>query len=381
MEDAKFYLIYNFIRRALKISGCDIFNENWQPNLWTVFTILLPSLYPCFAIIFLANHHERMSYDQIADSMAILITCIDAVFGIMEIVVNRNGWNRVMREIHNRRFLYRSKTISDLFDRYYDRNYQFCKALYSVYISAAVSRSIAPFVFPDPVQYNLPTACTLPFIDPSEPYFYPVNFTYQVVVIFIAQHGLIAQCMSLVTGIMSACCQLRALKIKLEELNEKVGNKNVESSAIHESLGEIIHLHNHTKEFILLIQRKYGVVYLSMYMVCGGIVCMSLNVIAGNIFTSATLLTLAGVFSVFVHCFFGNLLLIENDTLPDKIYAIDWHNLAIPEQKSLKMLLQNAQPDALLHGILMPLNMSTFIAIMKMAFSYYSILSSEQDLE
>ncbi|EAT45078.2 AAEL003629-PA [Aedes aegypti] len=379
MEDAKFGLIFRFIRRALSVAGCDIFEENWRPSAWTFIVLLFASIFPYFAVVFLLNHHDDMSYERLAESVAIFITSLDGIYGLLEFIVNRNKWNEVMKNIHSRRFQYKSKTISELFDLYYYRNYQFCKVLYSAYISSAVSILLAPFVFPIPEQYDLPAACTISLIEPAEPYFYPVNYIFQAIVIFSVQHVLIAQCLSLVTGIMSACCQIRALKIKIDELNEQIADPNIKAGTVRESLGEIIYLHQCTKEFIVIIQRKYGVVYLSMYMVCGGIVCMCLNVIAQNIFTSATLLTMAGVFSVFVHCFFGNLLLIENDSLPDKIYALDWHELDIAQQKSLKLLLENAQPDSLLHGILMPLNMSTFVSIMKAAFSYYSILSKKQN--
>nr|XP_019541650.2 odorant receptor 46a-like [Aedes albopictus] len=381
MEDEKFGLILKFVRRALSVSGSDIFEERWRPSAWTLFALSVTYAYPCFSLRFLINNYDHMSYEQLAECIALLITCLDAIFGIMEFLVNRNEWNNVMKEIHNRRFQYKSKRISELFNLYYDRNYQFCKALYSVYISSALSLLLNPVVFPDPLRYNLPLPCVIPYINPSEPYFYALNYIHQTIMIFVVQHGLIAQFGSLVTGIMSACCQIRALKIKLDELNEQIADPTVKPDAIREALGEIIYHHNCTKEFILLIQRKYGVVYLSMYMVCGGIVAMCLNVIAESIFSAATLLFMAGVFSIFVHCFFGNLLLIENDNLPNKIYALDWHKLDVSVQKSLKMLLENSQPDVLLHGILMPLNMSTFVSIMKAAFSYYSILSKKQDSE
>lgn len=363
MEDAKFTPIITFIRRALKVSGCDIFDENWRPNAWTIIALSLTSPFPCWTLIFLANHFHHMSYEQVADGIASMITGLGAVFGIFEIVINRKGWNIVMREIHNRRFMFKSNQISKLFDRYYERNLLICKALYSVYVSSALSYSFLPMVFPDPDKYNLPLACIIPYLQPSDAYFYPVNYMYHVTVIFVVQHALIAQCVSLISGIMSACCQIHALKKKLDDFNEQINDSAIEPDTIRESLGEIIYLHVCIKEYLALIQQKYGLVYLSVYALCGGLVCTCLNVIADDVFTSATVLIMAGGFSVLIHCFFGNQLLIENDGLPENIYAIDWHKLGLSEQKALKLLLANAQLDAEMHGILMPLNMGTFVSV------------------
>lgn len=375
MKDAKFLAVLSLVRRSLRIVGADIFEENWRPNLLTFLTLVSISFFPYMDLSFMLQH--TYSFNLVFEGISVLVAGLDAWFGLVEIIVNRKAWVALMKDVSSRRSMYKSVKISALFDEYYERNIMFCKFLYGVYMST-FSYFLLPAILPDPGKYNLPIPATIPHLVPDTNKLYWVTFLIQLLMVGIAQHVLIAQCSSLIIGIMSACCQIRALKIKLEDLNKQINDPSVKPDTVHESLGEIIYLHASTKDYIRLLQRKAAIVYLSVFVTCGGIVCSCLNVIAEDLFNSANALMLAGTFSVLVHCFFGNTLLIENDSLPDAIYAIDWYKLPLADQKAFKFLLANAQPDAALHGILMPLNMGTFISIMKGAFSYYSILSKEK---
>ncbi|KAL1376744.1 hypothetical protein pipiens_004305 [Culex pipiens pipiens] len=375
MEDAKFVAVLSIVRRALRVVGSDIFAENWRPNVLTVLTLTLVTLFPYMELSFITTHNG--SFSLVAEGISLLITSTDAWFSLVEILVNRKAYVGLMEDVCSRRSMYKSAKISALFDEYYAKNIMFCKFLYAVYMST-FSYFLLPAILPDPDKYNLPLPGTVPYLAPTTNSLYWVNFLLQFLMVGMCQHILIAQCSSLIIAIMSACCQIRALKIKLADMNEQINDPSVKSDTVHESLGEIIRLHASTKDYIRRIQRKSSVVYLSVFVTCGGVVCACLNVLAEDVFNSANALMVAAIFSVLVHCFFGNTLLIENDSLPDAIYAVDWYRLPVADQKAFKFLLANAQPDAALHGVLMPLNMGTFVSIMKAAFSYYSILSKEK---
>lgn len=321
MEDAKFLAVLSIVRRALRVVGSDIFDEKWRPNVLTVFTLALVSLFPYMDLSFILEHND--SFSLVAEGISLLITSADAWFGLVEILVNRKAYVEMMKDVSSRRSMYKSAKISALFDEYYSRNIRFCKFLYGVYMST-FSYFLLPAILPDPDKYNLPLPGTIPYVEPTSRSLYWVTFLVQFLMTAMCQHILIAQCSTLIIAIMSACCQIRALKIKLEDLNDQINDFTVKPVTVHESLGEIIRLHASTKDYIRRIQRKSAIVYLSVFVTCGGIVCACLNVLAEDLFNSANALMGAAFFSVLVHCFFGNTLLIENDSLPDAIYAINW---------------------------------------------------------
>lgn len=360
MEDTRFLAVFRIVRHSLRLTGIDIFAENWKPNVWTVICFVLLLIQPYFALYFIVNYTD--SINLLAECISIMISTFDALFGLVEFVVNREGWNYVMQDVHDRRFMYKTKKISELFDQYYERNLLFVRVLYGIYMST-FSYCLLPLVIAEPSKFNLPLPFVLPYVDPSLRFFYPLNYIHHLIISLVSQHVLIGQCSALVIGVVSACCQIEALKLQLEDLNEQINDPIVKASTIRESIVEIIKLHAATKEYISRIQRKYALVYLSMFVTCGVIVCMCLNVIADDFYNSAPFLMMAGGFSMLVHCFFGNKLLIANDSLPDAIYAIDWYKLSVPEQKMVGFLLTNAQRDALLDGVFVPLNMASYLSV------------------
>ncbi|XP_055618120.1 putative odorant receptor 83c [Toxorhynchites rutilus septentrionalis] len=372
MEDTKFLAVFRIVRHSLRLTGIDIFAENWRPNAWFIMCLTMLVIQPYVALYFIVKYTD--SINLFAECISIMISTLDALFGLVEFVVNRGAWNSVMQDVHDRRFMYKTQRMSELFDRYYERNLFFVRVLYAIYMST-FSYCLLPLVISEPSKFNLPLPFILPHVDPSQQFFYPLNYIHHLLISLVSQHVLIGQCSALVIGVVSACCQIEALKLQLEDLNEQINDPAVKAATLRESIVEIIKLHAATKEYISRIQKKYALVYLSMFVTCGVIVCMCLNVIADDFYNSAPFLMMAGGFSMLVHCFFGNKLLIANDSLPAAIYGIDWYRLPIPEQKMIGFLLTNAQRDALLNGVFMPLNMSSYLSIMKAAFSYYSILN------
>lgn len=58
MEDAKFLAVLSIVRRALRVVGPDIFDENWRPNVLTVLTFALVLLYPYMDLSFITQRQR-----------------------------------------------------------------------------------------------------------------------------------------------------------------------------------------------------------------------------------------------------------------------------------------------------------------------------------
>lgn len=71
-----------------------------------------------------------------------------------------------------------------------------------------------------------------------------------------------------------------------------------------------------------------------------------------------------GVTNLFVHCFCGKLANESYEDMIDCLYQSNWHELPIPLQKFLILMIGNAQRPVNYHGFgVAILNMETFITV------------------
>ncbi|XP_055585555.1 uncharacterized protein LOC129738400 [Uranotaenia lowii] len=341
--------------------GLDILNENWRPNLWTLFVLLLLGTYPILALRYMRSNID--SLEILAEAFAALITITDAFCGTIELMVDRVKWRNVMEEIRDSRRLFASlKTSQRLFDEYLNLNVKYAKAFYVIYASSTSTYTLMAIFLPDERKFNLPISIGFYWLHREAYLFYPVNFVYQMIGMLVTQHVLLAQCCLLVTSVMSACCRLDAVRLMLEDFNERIRGAKDSPQALEQSLNEIIEMHVRCKDFIRRIEKHFAIMYLIIYATCGGITFMSLNVISQNKFSSTSTLMLAALGTIFIQCYFGNRLLIVNERLYRAVYEIEWYKLSVKGQKTFKFFLTNAQLPTQLSGVLMPLNLSTFVS-------------------
>ncbi|XP_055585548.1 uncharacterized protein LOC129738393 [Uranotaenia lowii] len=361
MEDEKFNSLVTLIRRALTICGFDILNEEWRLHLWSLVTIVVVLTFPLSVARLLIL--QPNSLDLIAEGFALLITDVGAMIALLDYVYNRKHYRAIMEDIRSRRYNYVGPEIDALFDESFNRNIFYVKFLYTLYISSSVSYLTLPFVLPNEKKFNLPLPGILPFLSTDSPFFYFGNIGYHVFVVIIVQHIFSAQCSILVTSVISCCCQIDALKIMVVDFGKIINDPTSSPRIISEAFTNVFLHHSSTKDFIAWIQRQYAVVYLSIFLVCGGIVTTCLSVLSEQLISPCNFLMISGFFSALVHCYFGNALLITNDRLPDVVYEINWEELPVSKQKDFKFFLANSQLPAQLDGMLLPLTMNTFIQV------------------
>ncbi|XP_055585550.1 uncharacterized protein LOC129738395 [Uranotaenia lowii] len=355
-------IILKICRRSLAFAGVDMFDEYWRPNLWTIAVFTLLITYPLSAIQYIRLYVD--SLEVLAEAIALLITVVDAFFGTVELIVHREKWRNIMDEIHNSHRLFPSvEKVQRLFDDYSNLNVKYAKVFYVIYASATLSYTIMAALLPDERKFNLPIATSIYSMNPEGYLFYPVNLTHQIMGMLVTQHILLAQCCTLVTAVMSACCRLDAVRLMLEDFNERIRGAKDSPQALEQSLNKIIEAHAHSKDFIRRIGKHFAIVYLFLFATCGGIVFMSLNVVSKNIFSSTGSHMAAAFGTIFLQCYFGNRLLIVNENLYQAIYDIEWYKLSITGQKTFKFFLANAQLPTQLNGVLMPLNLATFVSV------------------
>nr|XP_034827579.1 putative odorant receptor 85e [Maniola hyperantus] len=78
---------------------------------------------------------------------------------------------------------------------------------------------------------------------------------------------------------------------------------------------------------------------------------------------------------MFVYCYFGNQIILQADRVSLAAYQCTWFSMGVkPRRLLLNILLAHHKPMLVQAGGLLPMNLKTFVLIIKTSFSYYTLL-------
>ncbi|NP_001116817.2 olfactory receptor-like [Bombyx mori] len=78
---------------------------------------------------------------------------------------------------------------------------------------------------------------------------------------------------------------------------------------------------------------------------------------------------------IFVYCYYGNQIILQADRVSTAAYQSSWHTMgAVPRRLLLNLLLANRRPVVVRAGRFLPMDLHTFVVIIKTSFSYYTLL-------
>nr|WCC57453.1 odorant receptor 57 [Papilio glaucus] len=78
---------------------------------------------------------------------------------------------------------------------------------------------------------------------------------------------------------------------------------------------------------------------------------------------------------IFVYCYFGNQVIIQAERVSTAAYQSSWHAMgARPRRLLVNLLLASHRPATIRAGNFLPMDLHTFLVIIKTSFSYYTLL-------
>uniref|UniRef100_A0A182MAX2 Odorant receptor n=1 Tax=Anopheles culicifacies TaxID=139723 RepID=A0A182MAX2_9DIPT len=343
--------IFSFLRRPLRLLGLDVLDKNWKVTPLTMFIMSMFVVQHYGSFLFLKTH---------LDAFVVFTECFSTSGVALEIVIrmglliyHREMLHEALEAIGNQKH---SESFKKLATEFYKVVLGSLRMIAAMYLSTMMFELI-PIVYPDPNKSNLPLAIYIPHMPHDVAPYWHLNYAYDTFMNLICVMFLFAVDGILVLSILAAVYQIKGLKLCFQKLDTAA-----EQSELHRELVRICKTHQSIKNFIRLLERTY---YLDL-LVDFGLVClilgMGLNVIAIDITQPIGFYLISVAFQLFLLCSCGNLLLIESDSLSNCVYSIDWYLMPVAEQKMLKFIIANAQPPQMLHGIFMPLIMSSFLS-------------------
>lgn len=146
-----------------------------------------------------------------------------------------------------------------------------------------------------------------------------------------------------------ACWKVDALILKVEELDESLGDKTDEMNkslmTINMKLRKIVetscNVNDWIKESQTILQFHFFVEFSLLSLVLGLTLCViSLNTSSSF---EVYVIAIVPVFQLFLVCWLGNRLMIRSEKLSAALYDTKWYNLNISQQKDLQMVLTVTQ--------------------------------------
>ncbi|XP_053671769.1 odorant receptor 33a-like [Anopheles nili] len=369
--------LLTLVGRPMDLLGLNILKPNWRPSVISCVVAALICFQPVLTINSLVTY--RHTLDILIECLSLASIGVQVVTRSYFYLFQRDLCRRVLEELRGQRDLFGAdgnERLERLFRSSVDRMMTFYRLLYGTYL-ISLSLFIMPLVMPDPRKYNLPLAFQLPGMPPDETaLFWYVTYIYHVLLVLLAINHLAPIDAIIMVSLISISTRIGALRVLLDQLDGQIGEVEWHHTEhLEPVLDRIIELHIDTKRFTRQIYHSYRMhFFISFGMICS-VLCMCLNVIATTPRTSVYPVMAAAAVELFVVCYFGNTLLIENDKLPASVYGVRWYRLTVPQQKKILFLLANTQPSLQMSAVYLPVNMTSFVTVCRAAYSYYTLLN------
>ncbi|XP_049547983.1 odorant receptor 4-like [Anopheles darlingi] len=357
------------------VLGVHVFDPDRKPSPHLIYclTVILMQPYLSYNAIFI----HKNSPDALTESLSISATSTQVFARAYFYIFQRALCRSLVDNIRQQRVLFgadEDPEVEEVFARNADRMWMFYHLLHGSYLSA-LSFVVMAAVMPDPKKFGLPLAFHFPFLPLDNPVWWYFTYFHHAAMIFVAVHLLLIIDGTMMISMISVSARIQALKVLLRRLDEKIQSVPwYKTHALESELNRIIELHESIKEFARQINRSFTIHFFAIFATICLVICMCLNVIAISPKSSVYPFLGASTSQLFVMCFFGNILVIENDSLSTDIYSVQWYRMTVSQQKKIMFMIANAQPDIKVGTVFMLANMTTFVTVVRAAYSYFTIL-------
>ncbi|CAL1676393.1 unnamed protein product [Lasius platythorax] len=179
-------------------------------------------------------------------------------------------------------------------------------------------------------------------------------------------------CDGLICGLLlHICCQIEILSYRLKKIarNPKI-------------LRDCVNQHNLISKFALLLNKKFRFTISFQFLVSTLVVCFTLYQLTK---TSGKFVELGMYMScmltqIFLYCWYGNEVKLKSLQLVNNLYEIEWLTLEQNVQKDLLTItIRSRMPIEFSSAYVIPMNLDSFVGLLKTSYSTYNILQQMQD--
>ncbi|XP_071572221.1 odorant receptor 2a-like [Temnothorax nylanderi] len=354
----------------LTMSGC------WRPNSWSslhkriayyVYTSITVFITTTFALSLLIDITIITdNVEDFCDTSFVLTDSLNNCFKVFLLLINRKNIIMIIDILTKKPCEPSTSTEINIV-------YKFDKSIenttwWYVYIEGiAYLFTVLSLLFINFRNRVLPYRAWFPF-DYSSTFLFSLMFTYQMIglaIIVVVGVG----CDTFICGLLvHICCQI---EISTHRLRRITSHSNVLRDCVrhHYDIYRLASIVNERFRLTIAIQ-----FIISTLGVCFCLYQLSIATTKARHIEMACYMT-PYLIQIFFYCWYGNELKTKSQQMSDNIYEMEWLTLDKNRQKSLMIIMRRSTvPIQITCAYIVPMNLETFISILKMSYSIYNLL-------
>ncbi|KAK0084578.1 hypothetical protein PV326_006225 [Microctonus aethiopoides] len=231
------------------------------------------------------------------------------------------------------------------------------------------------------LERRLPMDAWYPFDTKKSPAF-EIICAHQAIAVFIGcVHNISMD--TLITGLLNAaCCQLEVIKCNIKNLDLSADESiEINQQRVMKELVRCIYHTNIVMEFVMEIKSIFELVILSQLTVNSLIICLSafhLTQMTVFIPTEAfgmMMYICCMTYQIFIFCYHGNELCFQSQSVADAVFASNWWKFNEQIKQSFGIMITRFhKPIVLTAGPLIKLSLNTFVNVLRVSYSFFTLL-------
>jgi len=205
----------------------------------------------------------------------------------------------------------------------------------------------------------------LPAIDPETIIGYSLNFLHHTLQIYITIIALVSTLNITVFIIIIALAKYEALCVLLDQLNTLITFRVQDQKQINEKFTEIIQEHVKLIDFLAFFNEIFSPYYLFETFSLAFQTTVTLFTCTVDIhFLPGYPIMLVDIFQIFAPCLLSTILEVQCDKFFNKLAELSWIDLPLSGQKTVLIMMLQAQRKKSIRCGLMDLNLRAFLKVM-----------------
>ncbi|KAI4483601.1 hypothetical protein M0804_007861 [Polistes exclamans] len=363
----------------LGICGC------WRPMSWSLsfykrhiynfytifiaFLVTTLSLTQIVGIILNANEN-----DDISDDVYVFLAHFVSCFKMLTLVINRNNIVNLIVTLENEPHRIMDNVEANL-QMKFDKLSRFNTHGYAFLISLSVTNFLFSSLVSDFKERQLTFRVWLPFDAYMTPLVYYLTYVHQMLSLTLGAIIHVALDTLICNLLITICCQIKLLENRLSKITNE--RKNILKLCIrhHESIYKYAASVNKTFKFAIFMQFLASTltVCFTLFQLTK-VSTFSLEFVKITVFIS-------GIFiQVYLYCSYGHLVTLKSQEIVYQIFDTNLVGLNNDMKKSLLIMMnRTTRPIVFIVMNLFPLNLDSFVNILKTAYTAYNFLTQTQE--
>nr|XP_012228783.1 PREDICTED: odorant receptor Or1-like [Linepithema humile] len=366
--------ILGFTFKILTSCGC------WMPLSWTSpYRRLMYHIYTIF-ILMLINTFTLSQFldiiltvdnpEDFMDNFYMLLAMIVSCFKMFSLLMNNGNIAMLTNILINgpcRPLDVVEVEIRQKFDKLIETN----TLCYMILVELTCASTAIASLLTDYRKEKLTFRAWLPFDYYSSTTVFHFTYFHQLISLTVGSVLHVA-CDGLICGLLlHICCQIEILSYRLKKI---VRNPK--------TLRDCVIQHNVIFKFSSLLNKKFRFTITFQFIVSTLVVCFTLYQLTK---TSGKFVELGMYMScmltqIFLYCWYGNEVKLKSLQLVNDLFKIEWFTLEQNVKKELLIITKRCTvPIEFSSAYVIPMNLDSFVGLLKTSYSTYNILQQMQD--